>query len=436
MFDASRPFSARRADGGHLRSVLRASLLLVTVLSACAAPAVPEAGDAAAPDPASEAPAPAAPVTVGSALYTFTATTYPDLVPPPDRPRAGGSLTTFGDDFLLATAAGELYRLSWDGEGPLRSTLLPVRLPFDRQALVEAAGAGMAAPFRILDLLVDERGPTPRLYLAHHAWHPAERCISLRVSAWDWVDTPASGDLEGPWQTVFDTSPCLELERQWPRGEGADSSGGRLALHPDGLLLSVGDHGGDGSDGMEAFPQDTGNSYGKILLLSGTGESRVFSVGHRNPQGLTVDDQGRVWSSEHGPEGGDELNLVVRGGNYGWPLATYGTSYTGEPWPLAEDPRTHGRFREPALAFVPSVGTSQLLEIRGTALPEWTGDLLLASLRAELLFRIRRSGDRVVFAERINIGMRVRDMVEAPDGRLLLWNDAGQVVVLVRTPEA
>jgi glucose/arabinose dehydrogenase len=141
-----------------------------------------------------------------------------------------------------------------------------------------------------------------------------------------------------------------------------------------------------------------------------------------------------VWSTEHGPEGGDELNLIVEGGNYGWPLASYGADYGTDNWPFAVNPKNHGEYREPAHAFVPAIGVSQLVQITSSYLPRWTDDLLVSSLQAGRLFRIRLSGDRVIYVESIDLSMRIRDLVEARDGRIALWNDDGQVVTLALAP--
>jgi hypothetical protein len=394
-------------------------------------------GDAApstAPAPSSE---PETERTIRSAYYTFTLTPHPELVPPAARRRAGGSLTRLGDGFLVVTAVGEFYRLSWEpGTNALRADRLPLSAPFNRDALLKASGTGAAAPFRITDLLVDDRGGVIRVYVAHHHWDSRVHCVSLRVSSTVLPAAGGSSDSSARWDTVFDSQPCLSVGRMWPMGEQTDRSGGRLARHDLGLLLSVGDHGYDGLDGVESFPQAADPSYGKILLLDMGGGAVPFSIGHRNPAGLTIDNQGRVWSTEHGPEGGDELNLVVRGGNYGWPLVTYGTDYKSDVWPLALNDRNHGQFREPALAFVPSVAPSDLLQVGSKYLPRWSGDLLLGSLQAGMLFRVRTTGDEVVYTERIDLSMRIRDLVEGEDGRILIWNDDGQVasLALARPP--
>jgi hypothetical protein len=370
--------------------------------------------------------------TVSTAFYSFTMTTQPGLLPAPDRARAGGSLASLGDGFLVVTAIGDFYRLSWaNGANALRAQKLPMSLPFKRSELLKASGAGAAAPFRITDLLVDERGGTTRLYVAHHYWDSATRCVTLRVSS---TTLPAAGDAAGEWTTVFDSQPCLPVGEMWPMGEQADRSGGRLARHERGILLTIGDHGFDGLEGVEAFPLEPGNSYGKIVLIDEAGSVTPFSIGHRNQQGLAIDTQGRIWSTEHGPEGGNELNLIVEDGNYGWPLASYGTEYGTDNWPFAVNPKTHGEYREPSHAFVPSIGISQLVQITSTSLPRWADDLLISSLQAGRLFRVRISGDRVVYTESIDLSMRIRNLVEVPDGRIILWNDNGQIATLALAP--
>jgi hypothetical protein len=371
---------------------------------------------------------------VKTAFYTLTMTTQPALLPPPDRRRAGGSLAALGDGFLVVTARGDFYRLSWvEGSNTFRAQKLPLSVPFNRPELLKASGAGAAAPFRITDLLVEESGDATRVYVAHHHWDPATACVTLRVSS---AALPPDGGVVGEWTTIFDSQPCLPVGKMWPMGEQADRSGGRLARHEGSILLTVGDHGFDGLEGVETFPQTPENSYGKILLIDQSGAVRPFSIGHRNQQGLAIDNQGRLWSTEHGPEGGDELNLIVDGGNYGWPLASYGAEYGTDNWPFAVNAKNHGEYREPAHAFVPSIGVSQLIQITSMYLPRWTDDLLISSLQAGRLFRVRVSGERVIYTESIDLSMRIRDLVEARDGRIVLWNDDGQVATLALAPPA
>ena len=414
-----------------LTTISTCAAVLATVLRA--SPSVSLAWQQVAPSVAPSATSkPATSRHVGSAFYNLTLTAYPALVPPPDRPRAGGSVAAFGDGFLLVTAAGEFYRLSW---GPATNTLqsepLGFSAPFNRKELsAETSDNDSTNPFRIADLFVDDRGGETAIYVSHQHWDNRARCVSLRVSK-ALMPSAKMSEIKPAWSTVFDSKPCLALGRMWPKsGGGSDESGGRMARHPEGLLLTVGDHGFNGIEDAPRFSQDLDTSYGKILLIDESGTAVPFSIGHRNPQGLTVASDGRIWESEHGPEGGDEINAIVRGGNYGWPLVTYGTKYGSDVWPLSPNSRNHGTFREPALAFVPSIGPSEIVQLRSSYLPHWSGDLLLATLRAGQLYRVRTSGDAVVYTEAIDVNMRVRDLAEGRDGRIVMWGDDGQVYSL------
>jgi cytochrome c2 len=180
--------------------------------------------------------------------------------------------------------------------------------------------------------------------------------------------------------------------------------------------------------------QEPESSYGKVLLLDKSGGHEVFTTGHRNAQGLLIAGDGRIWLTEHGPQGGDEINVLERGRNYGWPLATYGTEYGRTFWPLAPRQHDHGRFTEPVLAFVPSIAITSLIEVRSNVFPEWRHDLLIGSLNTVTLYRARVRDGRVLYVEPIPMGVRIRDLAEGADGRLVLWTDGGDLVALTPGP--
>lgn len=266
-----------------------------------------------------------------------------------------------------------------------------------------------------------------RLLVSHQYWRQEGQCTTLRVSARELpLPTTPGGESSGSWQTVYESQPSLKVLPGYDDIE----TGGRLALTPKGrLLVTVGDHGFDGRLGAP-LAQDMGGDYGKVIQVNGEGGPGVFTLGHRNPQGLTVARDGRIWLTEHGPEGGDELNLLKQGENYGRPSATYGTDYGLTYWPLARGAHDHGVFSEPAMVFVPSVAISNLIEVVGSAFEGREGDLLVGGLRSESVFRVRVRGDRAMYAEPIWLGRRVRDLAQGVDGRIALWVDRGEILVL------
>jgi aldose sugar dehydrogenase len=159
----------------------------------------------------------------------------------------------------------------------------------------------------------------------------------------------------------------------------------------------------------------------------GTGTWHVFTNGHRNPEGLTFLKSGQLFSTEHGPRGGDELNVIVEGSNYGWPKVTLGTAYEDYDWNGATTVGRHAGYAAPLFAWVPSIGVSQLIELHDFH-PRWNGDLLVASLKALALFRLRLEAGRVLYSEPIWVGQRIRDLAQTEDGTIVLWTDDTQLL--------
>jgi glucose/arabinose dehydrogenase len=176
----------------------------------------------------------------------------------------------------------------------------------------------------------------------------------------------------------------------------------------------------------DVVAQDAAFSYGKTIAIDvADGGSSFFTIGHRNAQGLYIDHSGHIWSTEHGPQGGDELNRLIRGGNYGWPYATYGTEYGALSWPLnkPESEWKEQRYQHPVFAWVPSIGVSNLVVVEQGLFSRWYGDLLISSLRQETIFRTRLRDGQVAYLEPIVIGSRIRDILEGHDGSIVLWTD-------------
>lgn len=148
--------------------------------------------------------------------------------------------------------------------------------------------------------------------------------------------------------------------------------------------------------------------------------AEVWSYGHRNVLGLKFDAQGRLWDLEHGPQGGDELNLVKPGQNYGWPLVSDGDHYGGKPIPRN---RTRPDLAQSAISWNPVIAPGDFVFYSGKMWPEWRDQALIAGLGCECLVRVRIDGEKANEEARYPMGKRIREIAEAPDGSLLLLED-------------
>jgi glucose/arabinose dehydrogenase len=233
--------------------------------------------------------------------------------------------------------------------------------------------------------------------------------------------------------------------RQQPRTDGRGHYGHRLLFSPDGrhLFISSGER-------QEFTPaQDMGGNLGKILRLNPDGTvppdnpfagqggvaAQVWTLGHRNPLGIAFDGAGRLWAVEMGPRGGDELNLIERGRNYGYPIVSNGDHYDGRPIP---DHETRPEFEAPKVSWTPVISPGDMIIYSGSLFPQWRGDALLAGLSGEALIRVDLDGANAREAERWPMGHRLREVEQNPDGSVYLLEDGqdGSIGRLLRLAPA
>jgi glucose/arabinose dehydrogenase len=265
------------------------------------------------------------------------------------------------------------------------------------------------------------------------------------------------------------------LWRQMPRGKGGQA-GGQIAFSPDGqyMFMTVGDR-------QRMTPaQDPNQPVGKILRLTLDGKpapgnpnegktgaqtiplidppsdteaaktakvistytfpgpnltpAETWASGFRAPYGLAFSPTGELWEVEHGPRGGDELNLIEKGKNYGWPEVSYGVNYNGVPIPK---PETRPEFVKPVLYWVPVIAPGNLMFYRGNKMfPQWEGSGFVTGLASYALVRIVFDGKGgAKAAERWDLGKRLRDIEEAPDGSLWILEDANPGALMHVTPK-
>ncbi len=234
-------------------------------------------------------------------------------------------------------------------------------------------------------------------------------------------------------RAVFDGTSLKDLTVLYEADTKADGFhfGSRLLFLPDGtLLVSVGD-----GFSQRDKAQDLGNSFGKVLRIKDDGTpakdnpynartdaiQQIWTYGHRNIQGMAIDPAtGNVWATEHGPLGGDELNLIIKGQNYGWPKATFGREYSGAK---ITDQRSMEGVVNARVTWVPCIAPSGLAFYTGDRFPQWKGCLFAGGLVAEEVRLVRLDGDRATTQETLKIGQRVRDVRQGPDGLLYILTD-------------
>ena len=376
-------------------------------------------------------------------------TTYTTLrgrifkIPIAERGGEGGASTSVGDTLLLMTHDGRFFAGSPDAGFRLIEAIKPplngFQAYFDRTHRPPYNPAMQNyANFRFNDIGYFSSPTGAGLLISHTFYDGSKDCYVNRISRFNFADRNAPIEKlavnPGDWKVLYTTTPCLSILEDGP-GIRLLTAGGRMVIENDTgtIYLSNGTYDSPNPNGTSDIAQDSTTDYGKVISIDmATGKSHLISRGHRNPQGIAKDRQGRIWTVEHGPRAGDELNLVVEGRNYGWPLATYGTTYSRERYPSAQAFGHHDGFDEPVLTWLPSIAPSTILAVRGFH-PAWDGNLLVGGLAGEKMVHIKIVDNRVVYAEDIPVGRRVRHLHQHTDGSIALWNGKDELIIL--TPE-
>ncbi|MEO1039907.1 MAG: PQQ-dependent sugar dehydrogenase [Pseudomonadota bacterium] len=328
-------------------------------------------------------------------------------------------------------------------------------LPDGRMLVTERSGA-----LRLVDesgLQADPVAGTPPVYFAGQgglldiALSPQFETDGLVYLSYSHGDDSAS--TTALYRARFDGEALADGELVWtasPDRAFSNHYGGRLAFLPDGtLLLTLGD-----AFALREQAQNRTNHLGSIVRLNPDGSAptdnpfagrpsdadgpplpEIYSYGHRNVQGISFDAAtGRIWSHEHGPAGGDELNLIRPGANYGWPIATAGLDYSGARISPFSD---HEGFEAPKAEWSPSIAPSGLAVYSGALFEGWAGDLFVTALAGEALHRIVLDEDGAVIGEELLLaerGERLRHVLEGPDGALYVLTDSDDGAILKLTP--
>ncbi|MBB2895913.1 PQQ-dependent sugar dehydrogenase [Pseudomonas sp. AS2.8] len=229
--------------------------------------------------------------------------------------------------------------------------------------------------------------------------------------------------------------------RQTPKVTGNGHYGHRMRFGPDGKLWIT-----SGERQKFTPAQDMNSNLGKIVRINEDGRvpldnpfakdggvaAQVWSLGHRNPLGIAFDAQGRLWEQEMGPQGGDELNLIQRGSNYGYPEVSNGDHYGGKPIP---DHATRPEFIPPKITWTPVISPAGLMIYAGDRFPAWKGNAFIGGLSSKALVRIELKGEEAREVERYAMGTRIRDVEEGPNGSLWVLEDGAKARLLELQPK-
>ena len=269
-----------------------------------------------------------------------------------------------------------------------------------------------------------------KIYAAHNQYLGEDK-IRMVVSAIDFDANEFKSGADQKWTTIFEGAPISGETR------GTDASAGKVILVGRDLILSTGFPGHEDSKGINAIidggslalapPQNVNSLHSKIIKISLKDNAfEIFGTGQRNSQGMVLTSAGEILSTDHGPQGGDEINRLVQGGNYGHPIHTYGARYGtyDYAWPaqLTDKVPKDQKFELPVFAFVPSIAINPIIEIKSFN-NRLKGDLLVGALKAQSLYRLKYVDGRVIFSEPIWLGHRIRDIFEFENKIYLLTDD-------------
>ncbi|HEY3500220.1 MAG TPA: PQQ-dependent sugar dehydrogenase [Polyangiaceae bacterium] len=287
----------------------------------------------------------------------------------------------------------------------------------------------------LLDVELDpDYAKNQLVYLSYY--EPREGGNGLAVARARFVDGPQP-KLDAP-KVIFRMQPTLDSTMH---------AGGRLVFAPDGMLFVTLGERSILKGRVQA--RELGSDFGKIVRIRPDGtvppdnpftgkpgaRPEIWSLGHRNVLGADLDDKQRLWVAEMGPKGGDELNLVMPGKDYGWPKIGYGEEYSGKR--IHETTQAPG-LEQPAYYWDPVISPGALAIYSGDLFKEWNGNFLIAGLSSKALIRLVLKDDRVVGEERLltERGDRIREVVQGPDGAVYLLTDGGDGALLKLTPGA
>ena len=216
----------------------------------------------------------------------------------------------------------------------------------------------------------------------------------------------------------FRSKPCVPIS-------AVQHAAGRMeVINATAAYLTVGDLGYSGIDNRKQR-----GDLGSIFRISKSSVRKVSS-GHRNPQGITLVNGSTLMASEHGPRGGDEINIIKQNRDYGWPFVTYGEPYSSGDYVIPRRTGTHAGYVEPITYWVPSIAPTELNQLPKTGYGQFSGGLVMGTLREEVLVFMSLDGTKITKKAQVSVGARIRDLDTLPDDRLIATTDDGRLLIV------
>lgn len=338
---------------------------------------------------------------------------------------AGGYIENLGQYILFSNGIGDLQILEKNNESvySIDSNLDEIIEKQDYLA-IDSEGANMSGNFGMRDLYWDEQ--TKYLYASYHSEYKEKYCYGLEIDRAKVTD----------WQAVVNKKNKINFELFFRtdfcrKNFDGHEVGGRILRFGNDLLVTVGSFGLEYHKDKYAILDSFDNSVGKIITLDQEGNFTPISKGHRNPQGLDIIN-GEIFISEHGPMGGDEINHIIKGKDYGWPYASYGLTY--EPKDEYDMPHAP-KYKEPLYYFSPSIAISEIKFYTHKMFTRWKENLLVTSLKDKSIYRLAydKKNNHFISGERIYLGHRIRDIFIDFDGSLWMITDDQLLIKITRS---
>ncbi len=361
---------------------------------------------------------------------------------------AYGAITSLNNKIIYVSGDSEFFLLEESKSKYKFKSLKINKVDNNKEAFIRInnpkIGKNAEEFFAVKDVLIERFSISQKkiLLLSSLNYIESEDCYNMSVYLSEIINEKTIKISD--WKNIFSSQKCLSINlTKKPRFAAASAGGRIIKFDNENILLSIGDFYADGVNGPN-LSQDLENDYGKIIKINiNNKDHEIFSYGHRNPQGLYIDKEKNIFSSEHGPRGGDEINLIKKNNNYGWPYATFGTNHNSynayvvdsakdinkskRVWPIEETNNTHDGYTKPIFSWGNQFGVSNLIVYENKYFNKWSKNLIVSSLAKKQLTRMvyDYENNAVIYVENIPVDERVRDIISLKNGKLALLTDRG-----------